>query len=297
MTARASWAPRRRAPCAEANQPAWRTAAPAEETGPVLRAFVGARPAEPCLRLLKGRKNKIKIHRKMAETRVLSDTYPLRGKANRACREISRTPVSADAAEGWPTAGFDAASASDTRGTDGAACTNDVTAAVGTTSRTAGTGTCSRGTCGSAWPPRVTPIISAKGSSTPSARLRSSDWDPGVLAPNTGGASPPRGWLDDPWPSLGSGLRPSRVAMSSSSSSSSSTSSSGVSGDGSNGSPSLSCLRRRFSKASRARILSRARAFSASFFCLSFSAASLRVVRPASSSGTSGREVLKFLNP
>jgi hypothetical protein len=32
--------------------------------GPVLRAFVGARPAEPCLRLLKGRKSKIKIHRK-----------------------------------------------------------------------------------------------------------------------------------------------------------------------------------------------------------------------------------------
>jgi hypothetical protein len=70
MIARASWAPRRRAPCAEANQPAWRATAPAEEVGPVLRAFVGARPTEPCLRLLKGRKDKIKIHRKMAETRV-----------------------------------------------------------------------------------------------------------------------------------------------------------------------------------------------------------------------------------
>ena len=45
-----------------------------------------------------------------------------------------------------------------------------------------------------------------------------------------------------------------------------------------NGSPSLACLRRRFSKASRARILSRARAFSASFFSLSFSAASLCAV-------------------
>jgi hypothetical protein len=52
MAARAAWAPRRRAPCAEANQPAWRAAAPAAEAGPVLRAFVGARPAEPCLRLL-----------------------------------------------------------------------------------------------------------------------------------------------------------------------------------------------------------------------------------------------------
>jgi hypothetical protein len=90
--------PRRRVPCAEANQPAWRAVAPAEEAGPVLRAFVGARPAEPCLFLLKGRKDKIKIHRKMAETRVPSDTYPLRGKANRACGETSRAPVSADAA-------------------------------------------------------------------------------------------------------------------------------------------------------------------------------------------------------
>jgi hypothetical protein len=142
--------------------------------------------------------------------------------------------------------------------------------------------------------PRSHPNYLGQGVKYPSARLRSSDRDPGVPAPNTGGASPPGGWLDDPWPSLGSGLRLSRAAMSSSSSSSSS---SGVSGDGSNGSPSLSCLRRRFSKASRARILSRARAFSASFFCLSFSAASLRAVRPAASSGTGGQEVLKFLNP
>jgi hypothetical protein len=113
MIARASCPPCRRAPCAEANQPAWRAAAPAEEIGPVLRAFVGARPAEPCLHLLKGRKGKIKIHRKMAETRVPSDTYPLRGKANRACGETSWALVSADAAKGWPAAGFDAASASD----------------------------------------------------------------------------------------------------------------------------------------------------------------------------------------
>jgi hypothetical protein len=167
MTVRASWAPSRRAPCAEANQPAWRAAAPAEEAGPVLGAFVGARPAEPCLRMLKGRKDKIKIHRRMDETRVPSDTYPLRGKANRACGETSRTPVSADAAEGWPVVGFDAASASDARGTEGAACPGDVTAAEGTTSHTAGMGTCSRGTCGSAKPPGVIRIISAKGSSTP----------------------------------------------------------------------------------------------------------------------------------
>jgi hypothetical protein len=100
MTACASWSTRRRAPCAEAIQPAWRAAAPAEEAGPILRAFVGSSPAEPCLRLLKGRKGKIKIHRKMAETRVPSNTYPLRGKANRACGETSRTLVSADASKG-----------------------------------------------------------------------------------------------------------------------------------------------------------------------------------------------------
>jgi hypothetical protein len=125
MIARASWAPRWRAPCTEANQPAWRAAAPAEEAGPVLRAFVGARPAEPCLRLLKGRKGKIKTHRKTTETRVPSDTYPLRGKANRACGATSRAPVSANAAKGCPAAGFDAASASDTQGAEGAACPSD----------------------------------------------------------------------------------------------------------------------------------------------------------------------------
>jgi hypothetical protein len=150
MIAHASWAPRWRAPCAEANQPAWRAAAPDEETGPVLRAFVGARPAEPCLRLLKGRKSKIKIHRKMTETRVPSDTYPLWGKANRACGETSRTPVSADAAESYPVAGFDAASASDARGAEGAACPGDVTTTEGPSSHMTGTGTCSWGTCGSA---------------------------------------------------------------------------------------------------------------------------------------------------
>jgi hypothetical protein len=55
MASRAAWAPRSRAPCAEASQPAWRTTAPAVEVGPVLRAFLGARPAKPCLCLLKER--------------------------------------------------------------------------------------------------------------------------------------------------------------------------------------------------------------------------------------------------
>jgi hypothetical protein len=38
---------------------------------------VGARPAEPCLRLLKGRRGKFKTHSEITETGVPSDTYPL----------------------------------------------------------------------------------------------------------------------------------------------------------------------------------------------------------------------------
>jgi hypothetical protein len=52
---RAAWAPRSRASCAEASQLAWRDAALAADADTVLRAFRGAKPAEPCLRLLKGK--------------------------------------------------------------------------------------------------------------------------------------------------------------------------------------------------------------------------------------------------
>jgi hypothetical protein len=131
MIARAAWAPHRRAPCAEANQPAWRAATPAAEAGPVLRAFVGARPAEPCLRLLKGRRGKFKTHSEITETGVPSYTYSFQGKANRACGETPRASVSAGATKGCPTAGFDAASTSDARGAEGAACLGDVTTAEG----------------------------------------------------------------------------------------------------------------------------------------------------------------------
>jgi hypothetical protein len=62
MATRAAWAPCRRAPCAEANQPAWCAVAPAAEAGPVLRAFVGARPAKPYLRLLKERERASSRH-------------------------------------------------------------------------------------------------------------------------------------------------------------------------------------------------------------------------------------------
>jgi hypothetical protein len=45
------------APCVETSWPARPSAAPAAEAGAVLRAFQGARPVEPCLRLL-GRKGR-----------------------------------------------------------------------------------------------------------------------------------------------------------------------------------------------------------------------------------------------
>jgi hypothetical protein len=116
--------------------------------------------------------------------------------------------------------------------------------------------------------------------------------EPGVPTPGTEGISPLGGWLDGSWPRPKPGRRPRRAAMSSSSSSPSSSSSSGVSGDGSLGSPSLSCWRRRFSKASRARLCSWARAFSASFFFFSSSAVTRRAARSTASSGTRGREGL-----
>jgi hypothetical protein len=140
---RAAWAPRRRATCAEASQPAWRAVAPAAEAGLILRAFVGARPAEPWLRLLKEREGKFKTHNEKTKEEVSSDTYPLRGKANRACGETPRAPVSAGAAKGCPAAGFDAASTSDARGAEGATCPGVVTTAEGQTSCMADAGACS----------------------------------------------------------------------------------------------------------------------------------------------------------
>jgi hypothetical protein len=103
---------------------------------------VGARPAEPCLRLLKEKEGKFETHNKKTEAEVFSDTYPLRGKAYRACGETPRAPVSTGAAEGCPAAGFDAASTSDARGAEGATCPGVVTTAEGLTSCTAGAGAC-----------------------------------------------------------------------------------------------------------------------------------------------------------
>jgi hypothetical protein len=94
--------------------------------------------------------HKFKTHSEKTKIEVSSYTYPLRGKANRACGEAPRAPVSAGAAEGWPAAGFGAASASGARGTEGAALPGVVTTARGPTSYIAGTGACYWGTGGSA---------------------------------------------------------------------------------------------------------------------------------------------------
>jgi hypothetical protein len=56
------------------------------------------------------RGSKFKTHREKTKTEVSSDTYPLRGKANRARGEAPRAPVSTGAAEGCPGAVFGAAS-------------------------------------------------------------------------------------------------------------------------------------------------------------------------------------------
>jgi hypothetical protein len=145
MTARAAWAPRRRAPCTKANQPAWRAATPAAEPDPILSAFTGASPAKPYLRLLDGRRGNFKTHSKITETEVPSDTHPLWGKANRACGKTPRAPVSAGAAEGCPAAVFDTASASDALDAEGATCPGNATTAKGPISCTADAGTCSWG--------------------------------------------------------------------------------------------------------------------------------------------------------
>jgi hypothetical protein len=69
MATRATCPPHWRAPYAEANQLAWHAVAPAAEAAFVLRAFVGARPAKPCLRLLKERESKFKAHNKRPKQR------------------------------------------------------------------------------------------------------------------------------------------------------------------------------------------------------------------------------------
>jgi hypothetical protein len=180
--------------------------------------------------------------------------------------------------------------APDARGAD---CPGTATTTLGSPPCAAGAGGGSWGADAPAWLLGVASAPPAEGLGTLSDCPRPSGRDPGVPTPGTDGISPLGGWFDGSRPNPKPGLRPRRAAMSSSSSSSSSLSlSSGVSGDGSLGSPSLSCRRRSFSKASRACLRSRARAFSASFFFFFSSAATRRAARSTASCGTRGREGL-----
>jgi hypothetical protein len=150
MATRAAWAPRSRVLCAEASQPAWCAAAPAAEASPVLRAFLGARPVEPCIRLLKeGEKTRSRHTEEKTKAEVSSETYLLRTRVNRACGEAPRASALAGAAEGSPAADSSTASTSGARGAKGAARPGIVMMAGGPTSHAAGTGDCSWGTGGS----------------------------------------------------------------------------------------------------------------------------------------------------
>jgi hypothetical protein len=297
MATRAAWAPHSRASFAEASQPAWRAAALAAEVGTVLRAFRGARPAEPCLCLLKGRDKARSGHTEKEPKQrypqiltcsgprpIVPTGRPLGPQSPQALPRITPLPASApfpprapEAPKGRP------AQASSRRPEDQPPVQPARSLALGERADRPG----------SSESPQ---LPQPRGQVPPLACLRSSDRDLDVPAPNADDASP-LGWLGDAWPSLRSGLRPRQAAVSSPSSSSSSSSSSGVSGDGSLGSPSLSCLRRRVSKAARARIRSRARAFSASFFSFFFSAAVLHAARSTASSGTGGRGICKTSTP
>jgi hypothetical protein len=119
LATRAAWAPRSRALCAEASQLAWCAAAPAAEASPVLRAFLGARPVELCLRFLKGEKTRSRHTEEKTKAEVSSDTYPLRTRANRACGEAPRASALSGTVEGSPAADSGAASTSGARGAKG----------------------------------------------------------------------------------------------------------------------------------------------------------------------------------
>jgi hypothetical protein len=145
----AAWAPRRRASCAETNQPAWRAATPAVEADPVLRAFVGARPVGPCLRLLKRGESKFKTHREKPRQKdpqtltrsgakpIVPAEKPLGLGLHRRCRGLPRCRLRRRFHLGR-------------RGAEGATCPGVVTTDEGPASCTAGTGACSWGTGGSA---------------------------------------------------------------------------------------------------------------------------------------------------
>jgi hypothetical protein len=142
MASRAAWAPRSRVPCAEASKPAWCAVAPAAEAGSVLRAFLGARPAKPCLRLLKERARSRHTEKKPKQRypRILTRSGP--GPIVPAGRPLGpQSPQALPRVAPLPTPAPPPPRAT---------CAGVVTTTGGSTPYAAGTGACSWGTTGSA---------------------------------------------------------------------------------------------------------------------------------------------------
>jgi hypothetical protein len=98
------------ASCVEASQPARPGEAPAAEAGAVLRTFRGARPVEPCLRLLRGKGRAGSGHTKKEPgqryPQILTHSGP-------------RSIVPAGTTKVCPAAGFGTIPASGARGAEG----------------------------------------------------------------------------------------------------------------------------------------------------------------------------------
>jgi hypothetical protein len=115
-----------------------------QRLAPVLRAFVGARPAKPCLRLLKERE-KVQDTQKENQNRGILRYLPALGQGQSCLRGGPSGPGLRRHCRGLPTVGFGAAFTSGARGAEGVTCLGVVTTAEGPASCTAGAGTCSWG--------------------------------------------------------------------------------------------------------------------------------------------------------
>jgi hypothetical protein len=81
---------------------------PGSQTGRTVPPFAGRK-----------RKSRIRTHEEGAGTKVSSDTYPLRTKANRACGEAPQALAPVGAAKVCPAAGFGTILALGARGAEG----------------------------------------------------------------------------------------------------------------------------------------------------------------------------------
>jgi hypothetical protein len=108
-----------------------------------LKGLRGGQTSQTLPPLAEIKREQVQGTQQKTEIEASSDTYPLRGKANRACGEAPWAPIPAGAAAGCPAVGFDTISASDARGAEGTAGPGVVTTAEGPTSCAAGAGACS----------------------------------------------------------------------------------------------------------------------------------------------------------